>query len=49
MVLLYKKTLNSSIKVITFATYVEVVGEEKRSEISRTRTRTINLPARFKK
>jgi hypothetical protein len=49
VVLPYKKTLNSSMKAVTFATYVEVVGEEEGSEISRTRTRTINLPARFKK
>jgi hypothetical protein len=49
VVLSYKKTSNSLAKAVTFAADVEVISEREGSEMTQTRTRTINLPARFKK
>lgn len=46
--ILYKKTSNSSIKVVGFVEEVEVVAEVKGSKMPATRTRKINLLARFK-
>jgi hypothetical protein len=49
VVLSYKKTSNSLAKAVTFAVDVEVISEREGSEMTQIRTRTINLPARFKK
>ena len=48
VLILYKKTSNSSTKAVSFAEEVEVVAEVEGSEIPITRTRKINLLARFK-
>ena len=48
MVLPYKKTSTSSTKSVTFAKHIEVVTEGEGSKMVGTRTRRINLPARFK-
>ena len=48
IVLPYKKTSNSSMKVVSFAKEVEVVGEVEGSKMAETRTRKIKLPERFK-
>ena len=48
VILSYKKASSSSAKAVTFAKQVEVVLEEKGSEITETRTRKINLPQRFR-
>jgi hypothetical protein len=49
VVLSYKKTSNNLAKAVTFAVDVEVISEREGSEMTQTRTQTINLPARFKK
>ena len=48
VILSYKNTSIGSTKSVTFAKHVEIVTEEKGSKMVGTRTRQINLPARFK-
>jgi hypothetical protein len=48
VVLLYKKTSNQFLEVATFAEPVQVVVEGEGSKTTSTRTRSINLPSRFK-
>jgi hypothetical protein len=48
VILLYKKTSISPPKRVTFSKDIEVMIEEEGSHMVATRTRQINLPARFK-
>ena len=48
VILSYKNTSIGSTKSVTFAEHVEIVTKEKGSKMVGTRTRQINLPARFK-
>jgi hypothetical protein len=48
VVLPYKKTSNRFLKVATSAEPVQVVVEEEGSKTASTRTRSINLPSRFR-
>ena len=48
VILPYKNAFISFTKTVTFAKHIEVITEKKVSKIAGTRTRRVNLLARFK-